>query len=832
MSPIINRHNVCLILLSFMLLIASASSCVITDIRFPVPDTSSTVVPASTGSPPLVDVVFKVQVLPQTDSDQIIAIDILDIVTGIGLNPMRHEMGASGLSEFSTHISIPKGSTVLYRYVRKGITTSVEYTSMGQMVNFRAIQITDSAEIHDIVAAWSDIPFSGPKGRIQGKVLSASDFTPLGNILVIAGGEQTLTASDGSFMLDNLPTGSHQISALSLDGTYSFFQQEAIIGTDSTTPAEIFLSPTRLVDITFISTVPTVNVQGLPVRIIGNLYQLGNLFTDLGAGASTIASRAPALTMLTDGRYSITLRLPVGFDLHYKYSLGDGFWNSEQASSGGFLVRQIIIPDENTVIQDTVATWQGSDSAPVSFHTQIPVYTPDSDIVSIQFNPYKWMPPIPMWSVADDTWAYILFGPLNSMHTIGYRFCRNDQCGVADANNTAGEQSQGFPFSTSLLPQTFDDTVSAWAWLELNNGSTTVITEQVTPRGNDFLAGVEIQPVYSPTWQAYTTTGIVYAKQLGANTVFLTPTWSYSKSDPPIIEQTLGSDISSFELTQLAALIKQDGMAIGVFPQTKVLNGAEINPLSQVHSETWWNLWFEQYRAFIRSNAIIAEQTGAGVFIMGEPGLTGALPTGEPSGGLTNGVPVDAGDRWGEIIADVRTHFSGDVFWAVEYTRGNLQLPLFMNSLDGFYILWNSSLSTTNNPSTADIAAEFLYQLNTEIYLVYSTFGKRIYLGLRYPSYDGAVEGCVNSAPDCSCFENFDQPLSKITSGDRDLYEQADIYNAMFVAVNQSDWISGVITRGFYPPTVLQDTSSSIHGKPAADVIWYWFPRLLGNISN
>jgi hypothetical protein len=29
----------------------------------------------------------------------------------------------------------------------------------------------------------------------------------------------------------------------------------------------------------------------------------------------------------------------------------------------------------------------------------------------------------------------------------------------------------------------------------------------------------------------------------------------------------------------------------------------------------------------------------------------------------------------------------------------------------------------------------------------------------------------------------------------------------------------------------LQDKSASIYGKPVADLIWYWFPRLLGNIK-
>jgi hypothetical protein len=60
------------------------------------------------------------------------------------------------------------------------------------------------------------------------------------------------------------------------------------------------------------------------------------------------------------------------------------------------------------------------------------------------------------------------------------------------------------------------------------------------------------------------------------------------------------------------------------------------------------------------------------------------------------------------------------------------------------------------------------------------------------------------------------------------LQEQADAYNAILQAVNDRLWISGVITRGYYPPVTLLDKSYSVRGKPAAGVLFYWFPKLLG----
>jgi hypothetical protein len=61
-----------------------------------------------------------------------------------------------------------------------------------------------------------------------------------------------------------------------------------------------------------------------------------------------------------------------------------------------------------------------------------------------------------------------------------------------------------------------------------------------------------------------------------------------------------------------------------------------------------------------------------------------------------------------------------------------------------------------------------------------------------------------------------------------DLEEQAMAYFALAGAINEQDWIGGLISRGYYPPVILQDKSTSIHGKPAADILEFWYPRFLG----
>ncbi len=66
---------------------------------------------------------------------------------------------------------------------------------------------------------------------------------------------------------------------------------------------------------------------------------------------------------------------------------------------------------------------------------------------------------------------------------------------------------------------------------------------------------------------------------------------------------------------------------------------------------------------------------------------------------------------------------------------------------------------------------------------------------------------------------------------DLNLQTQADIYEAMLTAVNTRPWISGFTSRGYYLPVALQDKSASIHSKPAADILWYWYPRMTGAVK-
>ncbi len=394
-------------------------------------------------------------------------LSVVDEITGLGLNAVNYAMQGMDTLNYLVAIPFTMNSIVKYRYIRQGTIPYPEDDAFDKPVRYRMYAVTGPGTVEDVVASWSDSLFSSPSGRLTGQVVDSSSNSPIPNILIDAGGQQALTDSTGSFVFNSLPVGTHNLVAYAIDGTYQTFQQGARVEEGMRTPVTLSLTPAQMVNVIFTLSVPANTIQNAPIRLAGNLYQLGNTFGDLLGGLSTITTRMPMLTPLQDGRFTLSLMLPAGADIRYKYTLGDGFWNAEHGTGDAFVVRQLIVMASSTPVQieDTVQTWQAGISSPILFEVDVPVYTPVTDIVSIQFNPYGWTEPIPMWPLGNNHWVYQLYSPLNLLGDFEYRYCRNDQCGIADDVQTSSGHI-GRPVSSSLVPQDLQDTVSAWTWLQ------------------------------------------------------------------------------------------------------------------------------------------------------------------------------------------------------------------------------------------------------------------------------------------------------------------------------------------------------------------------------
>ncbi|HQV63927.1 MAG TPA: hypothetical protein PKV19_07990, partial [Anaerolineales bacterium] len=673
--------------------------------------------------------------------------------------------------------------------------------------------------------------YTRPTGTILGQVYNSDTGSTLPNIMVSAGGQQFITDSLGRFELIGLPIGTQNLVAYSLDGMYQTFEQGATVAAGSTTSVDLRVKPAQIVSVTFTVTVPEATVPGVPVRIAGNILQLGNTFADLQGGVSTNTDRMPVLSLQADGRYSVTLGLPAGAHIQYKYTLGDGFWNAEHKADGQWNLRDFVVPPQDIAIQDSVATWSSGDSAPILFEVTVPSVTPPGDIVYMQFNTFGWMEPVPMWPLGNNRWAYKLYGPLNILGSFSYRYCRNGQCGSADDGDTVGTAPVGRQATTSILSQDIQDTVNTWKWFE-NPEPVTLVGSNITARANGFNAGIEFQSSYRPNWSYYAPQAFANVQALGANITVLTPSWTYTSVSPLQFAQIPGQDPMWIDSAIMISQARALGLNVALFPTPNFPASSSTFWLGAPRDAQWWLTWFTRYRAFAINYADLASQTGSQTLILGGDWIAPALPNGKLPDGTPSNTPADVESQWKSIIADVRTHFKGQILWALPYTKSSLETPLnFLQDVDGLYLLWSASLSANPSATKTDYANEAGRLLDNEVAPLASLLGKPLILAVAYPSASGSANGCVaDGKGGCLDWTALDQP-SDLSSVSLSLQTQADIYEAILTAVNSRPWISGFISRGYYPPAALQDKSASTHSKPAADILWYWYPRMLGIVK-
>ncbi|NSW51597.1 MAG: hypothetical protein HPY85_03725 [Anaerolineae bacterium] len=406
------------------------------------------------------EVKFRVRVPADTDDGKGVYLHLLDEVTGLPLNPVTYHLTKDQDNVFIANIGIPLHSVIRYRYTLGESVADTELSASGQPVRYRMAAVDQPLSIDDTVAAWGNQVYIGNTGMVQGHVLDSGGF-PVGNSLVIIAGMQTRTNTDGSFSFELIPVGTHLLTVYHPEGRYSFFQQQATIGTDLVTPAEIVVGSSSMSRVTLHLTVPDDVFAQLPVRLVGNTPSTGNTLRDLTGGTSIAVDQAPYLAYHGGREYSISIDLPVGFDFRYKYSHGDGFWNAEQSSSSRFPVRQLIVPDHDIDLYDVVESWNTSDKAPLSIITTIPEGTPLDSTVSIQFRPFEWMEPIPMWRIDDQRWLYVLTAPLEYFTGMNYRYCLNGDCDTMPEVNQDGLLIQR-KLEITTEPQNIEDVIMGW----------------------------------------------------------------------------------------------------------------------------------------------------------------------------------------------------------------------------------------------------------------------------------------------------------------------------------------------------------------------------------
>lgn len=785
----------------------------------------------------MVETTIYVQVPLNTPEDEVIYLSILDEVTGLGVNATAHEMELVRNDAeqdqgriYQTTLIVPQHSMLKYRYTRRNQYAIIEHTQIDEQVRYRLAQIENPQEIRDVVSKWSDTPYIWPEpGRISGRISDAETNQPLAGMLVCAGGVQAFTTASGSYMLTGLPPGVHNLVVYAPDGSYQEIQQGAEVASQANTEANLTVSPREFVDITFVVSVP-IGTPEDSLRLAGNLYQLGNTFGNLPGGMNSIPDRMPRLLAAGDNIFGVILSLPVGMELRYKYTLGDGFWNAEHDETGAFHVRRLIVPDQSTQINDQVISWESDDKNAITFDLWTPEYTPSEEEIYIQLNPYGWTTPLPMNKIAEDHWVFILYSPFNILSDISYRYCRQGQCDLAGTYPDPASSSTGNTVSPSTESQFIADIISVWSWLEPPPLAEALPLPNISSRGNEFLTGIEIMPTNQAGDIYQITSAISEIAQDHTGWVILTPTWTYTHKTPPVIEPDPKHDPLWFDLEEMIATASREGLPVALHPQPHFPEKTEDWWASAPRNFSWWNSWFDQYREFAIHFAEAAEQQGVEILVLGGDWLTPALPGGKLASGEPSGVPADAEIRWSGILTEVRSRYSGIIAWSTSLPGEGIK-PAYLDLVDQVHLNWTPPLDGESLLDLEVLTSQTMGSLNGEVRDLYTDWLEpaqtQLILNIAYPS----VSGWTNSCPDgesqvCYHLEDFSSPAPTIDGLEVGYEEQASVYQALLSAASSQEWVSGIISRGYFSQAILHDKSISIHGKPAEDLLWRWYQAL------
>ncbi len=503
---------------------------------------------------------------------------------------------------------------------------------------------------------------------------------------------------------------------------------------------------------------------------------------------------------ISNGKYKFSLNLPAGAYLRYKYTLGDGFWNSELNSTGNFVIREMIVPSQGTTIRDKIVTFESPEMGEVTFTLTTPNSTPVGESVFIQFNPYDWMEPIPMIATSSNTWEYAIYSPTHLLSETAYRFCRNGDC--ANGLNTPIENDT---FTASLQATPVTKEITGWTNLMSQPAQSFVeIGTTPIPPNPEMINGVELSPTFPSTWRSSIETGLHDIKGIGANWVILNPRWSITSKNPPMIEPSGSQDLGWVDMQWMINNVKLQELRPVLFPQVNYSSDFSFWD-GAVRDSGWWQTYFDRYQRFILNYVDLAQLMDVEAIIIGDPTVVQQMES-----------SPDSEARWLQLISDIRARYTGKIVAAVPLPAER-EVPGWISEVDQVYVLFSPSLSNSTN-----LIESYGQQLDSLVYPIVEKFGKSIIIGINNSSNTNSLSGCVDKNGSCL------NTIQTITPVDTAI--QAQIFNAAIVTSFSRSWVSGFISREYYPYLKVHDNGPSVYGKPGADVLWFWY-HLIQNIS-
>jgi hypothetical protein len=740
------------------------------------------------------------------------------------LNPKRLIMNAVDDLHYQVDVPVKKGAFLQYRYIQVGNTTAIETGSDGKPVISRFYSISNHARIQDKVLGFDSSSKEFPTGWIQGKITIQGSQQTASDILINIAGVSGVSSVDGGFQIKGIPVGTQNLTIFSSNGLFEPIQQQAVIEKNYVTPIDVELIPKSMVNVTFLLSTPATTPSNATIRLFGSTGSLGNSFAGLFGGTNPVQSSAPQLARQSGNQYILVVSLPAETEIKYHYSMGDTFWNRELDQKGNSPLRTFFVPRQDVIIEDQIVTWETPDFKPVTFQFTPPPNTEPNDAIQIQFNAFGWMEPLQMWPSGNGSYEYQLFSPLNFTENIKYRFCRSSICGTIDSE-TNGENIGSFQAASEV--QVLQTSGTTWKHLSVNSEPTVVSTESTSPKPEGYISSIELTDSYRSSWLPYYPSALDSIKGLNANSVILPYTWTFQSDRPVWLSPNPASDPSVSNITQISTAAHEKGLKVYLKPTIQYSTSPEEfwNEFGKTDED--WIVWFESISRFYQQSALLAKQINAQGIILGDEQISQIITESENYGLLSGGYSSNSNEMWNGIFKIVKESSQLPTFLALQYDDIFRNGKVDFNDIDGIYLLNLGNIPL--EPVETRVYAEKIGSLLDETLMpIFADTNLKLWIGLDFPSVSYSHSGCITYPTQCNSPGLFNFPAPEQPEIQISLQEQTNLYNAALPEINRRDWISGISSRRFLVTGSYQDQSSSIHGKPASDVIWYWYSQING----
>ena len=600
-------------------------------------------IPSNLHEPDLVEVQFAVKPLTFVSDQDAIVLELLDLAEGAKANAGSYPLNLVD-GKFVTSLFLPEGATIAYRYRMVQPLGVPELLSDGTLLPFRQLLVRENLKISDIIAGWDENAYQGALVDLNGVVADDKTEEPLPDILVNVSGKTALTDMIGRVYIRGLPEGLQNLVATCNVGSYLTFQQEVNMVETLSTMAIVRMQAAKAVTLTFVVNQPEDSPQ-LPVRIAGNLRQFGLTFQDMLNGNGAQAVNMPTLIKNDDGQDVSQIKVYAGSYLRYQYTSGDTKINSERDAQGKSYVRAFIVPDEDIVVNDTIASWHSEQNGEISFTVKTPEDTPSDDSLYIQFKEIEWSNPLPMNKTGENFWEFVFYPRIGSEEPIEYRYCRNANC-----SSSLEESETTRSFTVGSLTEKADE-ISGWTNWEPESWANNF--QDSLTFDNELLRGLELDPQYMSENINAILDLIDKMKAAGFNTLILTPVWNVdSYKNLPIIDSNPLNTIPSYELNRIAGLARENGLKIALYPQLQYPTEMQNWWENSQKTELWWQQWYAEYERMVMHSVKLATRIQAEQLILGGPAVANSYPGKLETEADNFGTPKSSSETWSKLLKD------------------------------------------------------------------------------------------------------------------------------------------------------------------------------------